>query len=97
MLLCILFYPPVTGQRQTLTVGRSAHFSLQELLYFVFGLISTRFEASCDRMLLWASSHFVHRNILINVIFLILCGYANNIVQTVSQGDFASRILLTAV
>ena len=25
-------YPPVTGQRQTLTVGRSANFSLQRLL-----------------------------------------------------------------
>ena len=29
---CILIYPPVTGQRQTLTIGWSAHFSLQWLL-----------------------------------------------------------------
>ena len=26
---CCSAYPPVTGQRQTLSIGRSAHFSLQ--------------------------------------------------------------------
>ena len=49
-------YPSVTGQRQALTIGRSAHFSLQLLLCAWRNL--TCLGVSSDPMFLWISSKF---------------------------------------
>ena len=46
-------YLPVTGQRQTLTIGRSHNFYCND--YFVVGGIRTCFGISSDPMFQWIS------------------------------------------
>ena len=58
-----LSYPPVTGQRQTLNIGRSKHFSLQ-LDHFVAGGIRTRFGVSSNPMFPWNAFNSCPLNLL---------------------------------
>ena len=57
-------YPPATGQRHTLSIGRSAHFSL-ELPYFVFGEIRTSIGVSSGSTFLWISLNSCPLNMLL--------------------------------
>ena len=52
----LIIYSPVTGQRHTLIFGRSAHFSLRELLRAWGNRHLLR--SSSDPKLLWISSNF---------------------------------------
>ena len=56
--------PPVTGQRQILTVGRSEH-TFHCIDYFMLGGICTCCGVSSDPMFLWISSNFSPLNLLL--------------------------------
>ena len=56
-------YPPVTGEHQTLIIGRSAHFHCND--HFVVGGIRTCLEVSDDPMFLWISSNSCPLNFLL--------------------------------
>ena len=58
-------YPPVTGQRQTLTIGRSIRTLFNAEITFKFGGIRTCLEVSSDPMFPWISSNSCPLNLLL--------------------------------
>ena len=56
-------YSPITGQRQTLSIGQSALFRCND--YFVIGGILTCLEASKDPIFFRISSNFCPLNLLL--------------------------------